>query len=59
MTRGKWGGRPATAADAARLADVHVRSWQWAYLGLMPEHVLAGLDIDQRTERSHRQQPCP
>lgn len=43
--------RPATEADAARLADVHVRSWQWAYRGLMPDHVLAGLDIDQRTER--------
>jgi GNAT superfamily N-acetyltransferase len=43
--------RPATAADAAQLADVHIRSWQWAYRGLMPDHVLAGLDIEQRTER--------
>jgi RimJ/RimL family protein N-acetyltransferase len=43
--------RPATEADAAQLADVHVRSWQWAYQGLMPDHVLAGLDVDQRTER--------
>jgi GNAT superfamily N-acetyltransferase len=37
--------RPATEADAAQLADVHVRSWQWAYQGLMPDHVLAGLDL--------------
>jgi GNAT superfamily N-acetyltransferase len=51
MTNGKWVVRPATTADAARLADVHVRSWQWAYRGLMPDHVLAGLDIDRRTER--------
>jgi hypothetical protein len=43
--------RLATAADAAPLAAVHIRSWQWAYRGLMPDHVLAGLDIEQRTER--------
>jgi GNAT superfamily N-acetyltransferase len=51
MTNGKWVVRPATRADAAKLADVHVRSWQWAYQGLMPDHVLAGLDVGQRTER--------
>jgi GNAT superfamily N-acetyltransferase len=51
MTRAEWGVRPATAADAAQLAELHVRSWQSAYRGLMPDHVLAGLDIDQRTER--------
>jgi GNAT superfamily N-acetyltransferase len=51
VTKGKWVVRAATEADAAQLADVHVRSWQWAYQGLMPDHVLAELDIDQRTER--------
>jgi GNAT superfamily N-acetyltransferase len=51
VTRGEWVVRPATAADAAQLAELHVRSWQWAYRGLMPDRVLAGLDIDQRTER--------
>jgi GNAT superfamily N-acetyltransferase len=51
VTREDWGVRPATAADAAQLAKLHVRSWQSAYRGLMPDHVLAGLDIEQRTER--------
>jgi hypothetical protein len=31
VTKGKWVVRAATEADAAQLADVHVRSWQWAY----------------------------
>lgn len=51
MARGKWAVRPATDTDAAQTASVHVRSWQWAYRGLMSDHVLDALDVDQRTER--------
>jgi RimJ/RimL family protein N-acetyltransferase len=34
--------RPATAADAAAIAAIHVASWQAAYRGLLPDAVLAG-----------------
>lgn len=36
--------RRAEAADAAQIADVHVRSWQVAYRGLIPQDYLDGLD---------------
>lgn len=41
--------RPAEPADAAGIAAVHVRSWQEAYAGLVPERVLAALDVERRT----------
>ncbi|MFC7787372.1 N-acetyltransferase family protein [Microbacterium sp. MAHUQ-60] len=40
--------RSATVADAHGLAVVHVRSWQAAYRGLMPQRVLDGLSIAER-----------
>ncbi|MFS2279710.1 GNAT family N-acetyltransferase [Microbacterium sp. OR21] len=40
--------RPATVDDAHDLAVVHVRSWQQAYLGLMPQAVLDRLSIAER-----------
>lgn len=40
--------RPATARDAARIAEVHVRSWQAAYRCLMPQEYLDGLDPADR-----------
>ncbi|HTN56363.1 MAG TPA: GNAT family N-acetyltransferase [Microbacterium sp.] len=40
--------RSATVADAHGLAVVHVRSWQEAYRGLMPQRVLDGLSIAER-----------
>ncbi|MGX1934189.1 N-acetyltransferase family protein [Microbacterium resistens] len=42
--------RPALASDAPGIAAVHVRSWQTAYRGLMPQEVLDGLSIPQREE---------
>jgi GNAT superfamily N-acetyltransferase len=36
--------RRATAADALAIATVHVRSWQAAYPGLLPQRHLDGLD---------------
>ena len=43
--------RPARAADAAQIALVHVRSWQGAYRGLLPQDYLDGLDPAQRLAR--------
>jgi GNAT superfamily N-acetyltransferase len=40
--------RPATVADADGIAEVHVRSWQAAYRGLMPQEVLDSLSIAER-----------
>jgi GNAT superfamily N-acetyltransferase len=36
--------RPATGADAAAIATIHVRSWQAAYRGLLPQSYLDELD---------------
>ena len=41
--------RKATVEDAAGIAFVHVRSWQVAYRGHMPDEFLDGLDAEQRT----------
>jgi ribosomal protein S18 acetylase RimI-like enzyme len=41
--------RVATEGDAAGIARVHVRSWQEAYAGIVPDAYLASLDADART----------
>lgn len=38
----------ARADDGRAIAEVHVRSWQHAYLGLLPEEFLATLSVEQR-----------
>jgi len=43
--------RAATLGDAAAIAGVHVASWHETYLNLMPETMLRGLSVDDRTER--------
>lgn len=40
--------RRATPGDVTALATVHVRSWQAAYRGLMPDEVLDGLSVERR-----------
>lgn len=40
--------RPATVDDALGIAVVHVRSWQCAYPGLVPQEVLDGMSIRER-----------
>jgi len=40
--------RPAQPADAAAVARVHVRSWQVAYRGLLPDEYLDGLQPEDR-----------
>jgi pyridoxine 4-dehydrogenase len=41
--------RPATPEDAGAIASVHVRAWQAAYQGLMPQDYLDRLDVGART----------
>ena len=43
--------RPAGPEDAARLAAIHVRSWQVAYRGQLPQEYLDRLDPADRVER--------
>ena len=41
--------RPARPSDAAAIADTHIRGWQVAYRGLVPDAVLDGFDVGRRT----------
>ncbi|KAI8815777.1 acyl-CoA N-acyltransferase [Fimicolochytrium jonesii] len=45
--------RPALPSGAASIANVHIRSWQWAYAGLMPASYLDNLapSLERRTQR--------
>jgi len=40
--------REATPADARAIAEVHVRSWQAAYRGELPDDYLDRLSVDER-----------
>ena len=42
--------RPPREGEAARMAQVHVRAWEQAYSGLMPEHFWDGHALATRTE---------
>lgn len=42
--------RPATAADAEVIAQVHVASWRETYPGLVPPSILAGLSVAERAK---------
>ena len=42
--------RNANLDDCAAIAAVHVRAWQAAYRGHMPDEFLDGLNVGQRTE---------
>ncbi len=46
--------RAACVADAVQIAVVHVRSWQGAYRGLLPQAYLDGLDPAERVGRWER-----
>jgi GNAT superfamily N-acetyltransferase len=43
--------RPAVPEDAPRIAVVHVRSWQSAYRGMLPQEFLDALDPALREPR--------
>jgi GNAT superfamily N-acetyltransferase len=40
--------RPATANDAAAIAQVHVDTWRVAYQGLLPEAEIRSISVEQR-----------
>jgi L-amino acid N-acyltransferase YncA len=42
--------REASVDDAAAIANLHVRSWQTAYRGIVPDAILDGLSIEARRE---------
>lgn len=41
--------RPARVNDAEGIAKVHVYTWRSAYMGLIPDSFLQGLNVEQRT----------
>lgn len=43
--------RPAVPEDALSVARVHVRAWQAAYRGFMPDSYLDGLSVEDRARR--------
>lgn len=43
--------RPARPGDEAAVAQVHVRAWQQAYRGLLPDEYLDRLDPSERASR--------
>ena len=45
--------REPTKNDGRDLAEVHVRSWQAAYKGQLPDEILDNLSVDQREEQWH------
>lgn len=49
--------RKAVLSDAHAVATVHVRSWQHAYKGLVPDSVLDDLSIEQRRSMWERAIP--
>ena len=40
--------RPAVLQDARRIAEIHVRAWEAAYRGLMPDSVLDAMSVGER-----------
>ena len=40
--------RDATPADAPTIAAIHVRGWQHAYVGIVPQSLLDSLDVEQK-----------
>jgi ribosomal protein S18 acetylase RimI-like enzyme len=42
--------REAGPDDVGRISEIHILSWRAAYKGIMPDHVLARLDVSQREE---------
>ena len=42
--------RRAQGSDAAGIATVHVRTWQAAYRGIVPDAHLKALSVDERTK---------
>ncbi|MGH9919159.1 MAG: GNAT family N-acetyltransferase [Nitrososphaerales archaeon] len=50
----RWSIRSATPEDAAAIALFHLGCWKDAYRGIVPEDVLARMDVTERTTRWRR-----
>src|SRR5438552_3923990 len=46
--------REGVPADARTIAEIHVRAWQTAYRGQMPDALLDSRSVDDREERWRR-----
>jgi RimJ/RimL family protein N-acetyltransferase len=46
--------RPAQPADAAEIVRINTNGWRRAYVGIVPDDVLAAIDVDARTHRYQR-----
>ena len=42
--------RPAELSDAAAISRVQVETWKHAYRGLIPQHILDEMSVEQRSE---------
>lgn len=51
--------RPITDADIDAVAEVHVRTWQTGYAGIVPAAHLDQLDPARNAEHRRRQEPRP
>lgn len=51
--------REATRADTAGIARVSVASWQASYRGILPDEVLAKMDLGRRTQERERLMQAP
>jgi GNAT superfamily N-acetyltransferase len=46
--------RPARPADAYEIVRINTDGWRRAYTGIVPDDVLAAIDVDARTQRYQR-----
>jgi GNAT superfamily N-acetyltransferase len=51
MSETAWRIRRASPDDSAGIAKVHVQAWHETYKGIVPDSVLDGLDVADRTAR--------
>ncbi len=51
--------RPMTLADAPAVASLHIRSWQVAYRGILPDSVLQELNYNEQLARRQAQMSDP
>lgn len=53
--------RPPRLADADEVARIHVRTWQSAYEGMVPDDILAALDgqLEERVNRTRERWSAP
>jgi ribosomal protein S18 acetylase RimI-like enzyme len=46
--------REAVLEDAEAIGRLHVRAWQAAYKGILPQEILDGLDVEERIEQRRK-----